>query len=150
MRALVRLVALVTMLTACGSSPPQPVAIDTANDTCAHCRMILVDRRLAAEIVAAGEEPMVFDDIGCLRDYLADHTPVPGARIFVADHRTASWIPAAEAVYTRSAVLATPMASGILAHADVASRDADTEARGETLDVAAILGSAAAAQRARP
>lgn len=149
MRALVPSVSIVAMLTACGSSQPQPVAIDTANDTCAHCRMIVSDRRLAAEIVAAGEEPKVFDDIGCLRDYVAGHTLVPRARIFVADHRTGAWVPAAEAVYTRSAELATPMASGILAHVDDASRDADAEARGERLDVAAILDSAAAAQRAR-
>jgi copper chaperone NosL len=149
MRALVRFVALFTMLTACGSSPPQPVAIDTSNDSCAHCRMIVVDRRLAAEIVAAGEEPKVFDDIGCLRDYLTDHTLVPGARIFVADHRTGDWVPAIEAIYTKATELATPMNSGIIAHRDVASRDADARAHGERVDVSAILGSAAAALRVR-
>jgi hypothetical protein len=62
------------------------------------------------------------------------------AAVFVADHRSGAWVPAASAVYTRSAAHRTPMASGIFAHADSASRDADPGvAHGETVAVEAIL-----------
>src|SRR5262249_29888212 len=77
-RALVRgsLVAwlgasLLVSLAGCTGSSLEPVAIDTKNDTCAWCRMAISDTRFAAELLAPAEEPRLFDDIGCLRDYLA-------------------------------------------------------------------------------
>ena len=115
----------------CAATAPSPATVRLGEDTCAHCRMALVSTRTAAQIVAPGEEPMIFDDLGCLRDYLPAHPLPAGARIFVADHRTGSWIDASSAVFTRTS-LATPMSSGLVAHADVASREADSDARGGT------------------
>ena len=128
MRTLVPSVAIVAMLTACGSSPPQPVAIDTANDACAHCRMIVSDARMAGQIVAPGEDPLVYDDIGCMARAIgggksADHA-------YVADHRTGDWVPARTAAYTHVPTLPTPMGSHIIAHADDESRRADPAAAG--------------------
>ena len=114
---------------ACAGGPPRPVEIDTRNDACAHCRMIVSDVRLAAEIVRSGDEPVIFDDLGCLREHLAATTLPDDAVVYVADHRTGSWVNASAAVFTKTTV-ATPMASGIIAHADAASRDADAAARG--------------------
>lgn len=120
-----------TLLTACASGPPQPAALDTKNTECAHCRMIVSDIHYAAQIVAPGEEPRFFDDVGCLRDYLKGGGAVPtGAVAFVADHRTGEWVKAADAVYTKIVGYSTPMDSGLIAHASVASRDADPGARG--------------------
>ena len=58
--------------------------------------------------------------------------------VFVADHRTGEWVDARRAVFTRTSI-DTPMASGLVAHADAASRDADPAAAGGqpfTLDLA--------------
>ena len=108
-----------------------PAALDPANDQCAHCRMAVSDRHFAAQIAAPGEEPLFFDDIGCLRDYVTAHqTLPPDALAWVADHRTTDWVPAAEAIYTRAVNLRTPMNSGLIAHADRASRDGDRAAAG--------------------
>jgi copper chaperone NosL len=115
---------------ACGGTA-RPVEIAIGQDACAHCRMTLVSTRTAAQIVSRSGEPVVFDDIGCLRDYLAATPAAPDARAFVADHRTGAWVDAAAAVFTRTAE-PTPMASGLVAHADAASRDADPAARGGT------------------
>lgn len=132
---------VVLLLAGCNPGSAGPVAIDTAHDACDHCRMIISDTRFAAQIVAPGEEPRLFDDIGCLRDYVRRHSPIPQARVFVADHRTGEWIDAARAIYTRSTAVKTPMASGIIAHASIASRDGDHEAAGgEDVPVSAILG----------
>ncbi|MEP7118676.1 MAG: hypothetical protein ABI880_13890 [Acidobacteriota bacterium] len=71
---------------------------------------------------------MIFDEIGCLRDYLAATPMAADAVAYVTDHRTGQWVPATEAVFTRTRT-ATPMSSGLLAHANAASRDADDAAR---------------------
>lgn len=115
----------------CARGPTPPAALDTKNDACASCRMGVVDRRFAAQLVAPGEEPLFFDDIGCLRDYLARLPRLPeGAMAYVSDHRTQSWVAASTAVYTRAPRARTPMDSGLIAHADLASRDQDEAARG--------------------
>ncbi len=82
--------------------------------------------RFAAQLVAPGEEPRFFDDLGCLRDWLRAHPAAPrGAVAYVADHRDGAWVPAAAAVYARVPGLATPMGSELVAHQDAASRVAD-------------------------
>ena len=124
------------------SSAQQPAQVDTRNDACTYCRMSVSDVRFAAQIVAPGEEPRFFDDIGCVRDYL-NKTAVPkGAMAYVADHRTRNWVPAAKAVYVRNEQVNTPMVSHLIAFADAASRDADREGQGTRLTVADVFGSA--------
>jgi len=111
--------------------------------------MPVSDARLAAQIVAPGEEPGFFDDIGCLRDYLARSPARPGSVAYVADHRTKGWTRAWAAVYTRSR-LETPMGSHWIAHADAASRDADAAAAGGTPVTAREIFGAAGPPDARP
>ena len=135
---------LVGIVAACTSGPVHPVSIDTRNEMCAYCRMIVSDPRVAAQIVASGEDARIFDDIGCLRDYLARHQLTNDAVVFVADHRTGEWVPARDAVYTISTGRRTPMASGIVGHVSRASRDADPAAAGGVdLPVRVVLGASA-------
>lgn len=118
-------------LAGCSRGPASPAALDTRNDSCASCRMAVSDARFAAQLVAPGEEPRFFDDLGCLRDYLAAKPSVPrGTVAFVADHRTREWVRASRATFTRCEALETPMSSHLLAHASPASRDADAAAAG--------------------
>jgi copper chaperone NosL len=139
------LMLLVCGLPACAAGPLQPNAIDPANDACSHCRMIVSDPRVAAQILRPGDEPLMFDDIGCLRDYLASRDVAPDAALFVADHRTGAWVPATEAVYTRSEAFRTPMGGGILAHADHGSRKLDPATEGgEAVSAGEVLGGSAA------
>ena len=125
------IVALTVAVAACVAGPPGPAALDTKTEACRSCRMAASDPRFAAQIVAPSEEPRFFDDVGCLRDFLAREAALPGgSAAYVADHRTRAWVPAARAVYTRVPDLETPMGSHLVAHADGASREADLEARG--------------------
>jgi copper chaperone NosL len=95
--------------------------------------MPVSDARLASQIVAPGEEPRFFDDLGCLADTIARGGPLPkGTVLYVADHRTGRWVRAGEAVFTRCPAVETPMGSHVIAHADAASRDGDPAARGGT------------------
>jgi copper chaperone NosL len=136
--------AAIVALAACSSRPPPPAELDTRNDACAHCRMMVSNRRFAAQLVGPTEEPMFFDDIGCLRAHLGEADALPrGAVAYVADHRTGEWVRAAAAVYTRDLKLETPMASHVIAHSDAVSREKDPAARQGTLSTPRDLFGAA-------
>lgn len=100
------------------------------------------DGRSAAQLVTPGQDPLFFDDIGCLRDYLKGRAPLAGDAVaFVADHRTREWVLAADAIYTRHDAVKTPMSSHIVAHTSARSRDADgAVAGGTTITVADVFG----------
>lgn len=122
---------LVAVAAACGEARIEPAPLDTKNEACTWCRMAVSNPTFAAQVVAPGELPRFFDDIGCLADWLrAGRDVPPGAVAFVADHRTRAWIRADQAWYTSVPGLATPMSSHVIAHTDSASRDQDPDARG--------------------
>ena len=129
---------------ACTQGPPPPAALDTANESCRFCRMAVSERRFAAQIVEPGEEPLFFDDLGCLRDYLAGGAPTgEGAVAYVAVDASGAWRRADEAVYSLVAAAATPMDSHLLAHASAAARDADPAALGaQALALSDLFGAA--------
>jgi copper chaperone NosL len=123
--------ALAAFAAACGG-PPGPAPLDTRNEACAFCRMAVSDPGFASQLVAPGELPRFFDDLGCLASYLKGGRVPAGGVVFVADHRTRVWVPASRAVYTRVPGLATPMGSHVIAHETAASRDADPDAKAGT------------------
>jgi copper chaperone NosL len=124
------IVLFVAFAAACGGGPRGPAELDTRHDNCRFCRMTVSDRRFAAQIVAPGEEALFFDDLGCVTSYLKDAKAAgTGSVLYVSDHRTREWVPAATAVFTRVEGLETPMGSGMVAHRDAASRAADAGLR---------------------
>jgi copper chaperone NosL len=130
---------------ACGGGALQPAVLDTRNESCATCRMAVSEARFAAQVVAPGELPRFFDDLGCLSTYLRGGRAPAEAAVFVADHRSRAWVRADAAVYTRVPAMPTPMGSHLIAHADAASRDADGAARGGTpVPAAEIFGAGVA------
>jgi len=135
--------ALALAVTAgCRPGPPEPAALVPGEESCASCRMTVSEPRFASQVVAPGEEPRFFDDHGCLRDFLRAGRAPRGSAAFVADHRGREWVAAGRAVYTRVPGLHTPMGSGLVAHADAASRAADpVAAPGTPLGAADVFGS---------
>jgi len=128
---------------ACSRGLPAPPPVDTRNDACASCRMLVSDPRTAAQLVAPGEETLFFDDLGCLGRYLREHPPRRGAMVYVADHRTGNWVPAKEALYVLQPSASTPMGSHLLGYGSAASRDSDPVARGSrSVPVGEVLGEA--------
>ncbi|HET9316349.1 MAG TPA: hypothetical protein VFQ51_12220 [Vicinamibacteria bacterium] len=118
-----------SLLAGCGDGALEPAPLDTRNEACTACRMAVSEARFAAQVVAPGELPRFFDDLGCLGGYLKAGRAPAHAAVFVADHRTRAWVRAQDAVVTRVPALATPMGSHLIAHADAASRDQDPAAR---------------------
>jgi copper chaperone NosL len=131
-------------------APGSPVSIDPASDTCAECRMLVSDVRLAAQIVAPGEEPRLFDGIACLRRHLKAHPAAADRTIYVIDHLSGDWLGAAAATYTLASSNESAMGAVILAHRNAATRDADPLARGgRAIEAAAILTVSSAAGEVR-
>ncbi len=124
--------ALLLALAACGPRAPEPAPLDTRSEACGWCRMAVSDARFAAQLVAPGELPRFFDDIGCLAAFLKAGRAPASATAFVADHGTRAWVRGEAALYTRAPALETPMGSHLIAHADAGSRDRDPAARGGT------------------
>lgn len=124
----------------CGSSTG-PATLDTGNDQCGTCRMVVSAVATASQVVAPGQEPRFFDDLGCLDQFLATTPAASDARVFVADHRTGEWVPVGSAVFTKVAGIAGAMGSPFVAHASAASRTADRGIAGVDVPAAVALPS---------
>jgi len=144
MSRLAAILVPIAIAAACSGGGVSPANFDAAHEPCRFCRMTGSNGRFGAQIVAPQQEPLYFDDIGCLRSYLRRAGSVaPGAAIYVADHRTGAWTAADRAIYTFNEQIATPMDSHLLAHDSAGSRDADTDARdGRLLQVADVFSGA--------
>ena len=137
------MVPLLALLAACGG-PPAAVPIATGTP-CAFCRMTIADVHLAGEVVAPGEEPRQYDDIGCLLNDLRQRPAPAGGRAFVSDYRSGVLVPADTAVYTRVHSLATPMGSHLVAHAAADARELDVRVLGgDRLAASDLFGAALA------
>ncbi len=126
--------AVALVAAACVSPAPRPIA--WGRDMCDRCHMVITDPRFAAELVTAHGKVYTFDDIGGLvlwyRDSGLDMAAVAG--VWVYDSRTPdAMLPADSAMFVRSPVIHTPMASGLAAVASRASADSLVTATGGTL-----------------
>ncbi len=131
----------VVLVAACGGGTDGPAPVDTKNDACAWCRMSVSDLRFAAQLTAPGHEPKLFDDAGCLRDWLKAPREAAEWTAWLSDHRTKEWVKATDAVLVRDPAVQTPMNSGLVAWASAASRDQDPASKGGTPVAAAeVIG----------
>jgi len=104
---------LLGLLLGCGPREPRDIAF--GEETCSHCHMTVADARFSAEVITRTGRTYIFDDVGCLANWLRDE-PAPIASAWVWSMAPGEgWIPAAEAVYVQSDSLHTPMGSGLAA-----------------------------------
>ena len=83
-------------------------------EPCAHCRMIVSDKRFAAQLVDNGDRRW-FDDIGCMVLWIEERKAKP-SRTWVRDGQTGRWTDARVARYSAGA--RTPMDFGFEARGD--------------------------------
>ena len=110
---LTTVVVVVASLTACEnmSTPDEPV---WGKQPCAHCAMIVTDKRHAAQIVTSDERKF-FDDIGCMIGWIHDRKVEP-QKSWVRDTTSDTWVESSRARYVSGAH--TPMDSGFEATMD--------------------------------
>jgi copper chaperone NosL len=118
----VALSALIGTACARSDTATEPV---WGKEPCAHCKMLVSDKRYAAQVVDQAGEHRFFDDIGCMVLWMAAHESSPKA--WVREATSGAWLDARTAKYVQGA--RTPMDFGVEARAtgDVsfdAARDA--------------------------
>lgn len=119
------------LLAACGApaiTAQTPPTIHYGEDVCAECGMIISDERFAAgAVVEIGPNDYthrIFDDIGGMVTYVADHPELTFANFYVHDYATQEWIDAHVATFLISEAIHSPMGHGILACRDRAEAEA--------------------------
>ena len=86
--------------------------INYGHEACAHCKMTIMDRRFAAEILTSKGKAIKFDDLGCMLQYMRqEHFADHGAGVFVADYSNpgGQFLDASKAQYVQSEQLKSPM-----------------------------------------
>ncbi|MDA0190314.1 MAG: nitrous oxide reductase accessory protein NosL [Proteobacteria bacterium] len=87
----------------CSGEPTSgPVEIKWDRETCPRCRMVISDKRFAAQLRDPNRKVWKFDDIGCLVFWLAHqqfNEASTNTEYWVADYRSGSWLDARKAHY---------------------------------------------------
>ena len=109
------LFALLLPLAACRRGAPLPVAL-APDDMCAYCKMAVSEKAYAAEFLSRDGDAVKFDDIGCMRKYVAarqNRAEIDAVYVMTVDEK--QWRKAEEAFFVRSDRFHTPMGGGIVA-----------------------------------
>lgn len=108
---------VISLLIGCDSRATGPVPIGP-DDACASCRMLISERRYAAEMLDTNGTIYKFDDIACMMRFARVHGKnSPSVRFYVTDYATGrDWMDARQASFARLRnSSSSPMASGLAA-----------------------------------
>lgn len=97
------LLSVVVLLACARAAAIAPVTIEYGVDACAFCHMQIENPSRAAQFVTNNGTHQVFDEPGCLVQWLKQH-PEAGGIAFVADAETQRWLPAGSLFYVRAVV----------------------------------------------
>ncbi|MFS0821702.1 nitrous oxide reductase accessory protein NosL [Bacillus sp. 1P02SD] len=127
-------IGFVLLIAACGNDEVQPVDINEETDTCEVCNMAVVDNQYATQIVLENGKSMVFDDVGCMYEWIGTNPNEKIAAEFVRDYNDKEWILVDDATYVYNQSVKTPMAYNVISFKDKASAEEFvTENEGSTL-----------------
>lgn len=136
----ISLIAFVFILAACGNKEVKPVAINDATDTCEVCNMAVVDNQYATQIVLENGKSIVFDDVGCMYEWIEGNSNETIAAEFVRDYNDKEWVLVDDATYVYNQSVKTPMAYNMISFKDKASAETFvTENENSTLMTATEL-----------
>lgn len=96
---------------------PKPKPIDFGHDVCAHCKMGIVDKQFAAELVTKKNKVYKFDAIECLVQFPLSRESEDIALYLVRDYTNPDdWMDATQAFYLISPELPSPMGGFLSAY----------------------------------
>lgn len=112
--------------------------IKYGGELCTHCKMTIMDRRFAAEIITSKGKAIKFDDLGCLLSWVkSENFKDPDAMIFVADynHPGQQFLNAYKAIFIHIDALNSPMNGNFAATAsDREAKLLNKDGRGKLLN----------------
>ncbi|MEW9052592.1 MAG: nitrous oxide reductase accessory protein NosL [Neobacillus sp.] len=137
---LVGMIGFIFILAACGNAEVQPVDINEATDTCEVCNMAVVNNQYATQIILENGKSMVFDDVGCMYEWILSNENEEMKAQFVRDYHDKEWLLVDDATYVYNQSIKTPMAYNVISFKDKAAAEAfAVENAGSTLMTAAEL-----------
>ena len=80
------------ILSGCGSSKYEPVAINEETDKCAMCSMQVKDDAYATQLTTTDGKTYKFDDIGCMNEWKGKNEAVKIGAEYVRDFNDMEWI----------------------------------------------------------
>jgi copper chaperone NosL len=108
------IIALLLILVSCNVSPQ---AIDYGNDGCQYCKMTIVDKVHAAEIVTKKGKVYKFDASECMINFMNEFDDASEIKLFLTNHYTEPevLIDATKATFLISENIPSPMGASLSA-----------------------------------
>ena len=103
------------MLSACSEQTYEPRDIKPETDVCNICNMSITHVDYAAQVVLKNGDTVVFDDLGCLMEYISENGEEKIGAGYIRDMNSSEWLHIEEAVYVYSKDYWTPMNYGVVA-----------------------------------
>ena len=118
------LFAIGGLIMLCISCKVEPAEINYGKDSCAFCKMTIVDRQHAAQIVTTKGRPSKFDAVECMLNQLSEQGLEGLEYVLVADYNEpGQLIDASAAVYLISEGIKSPMGANLSSFADYGSAE---------------------------
>ena len=105
------------LLVGCSDKTYEPREINQETDVCYMCNMSITHIDYAGQIVKKNGDVVVFDDIGCLMEYIHENGENEIGASFIRDMNSKTWLDVKDASYVYSEDNWTPMNFGVLAFA---------------------------------
>lgn len=113
---LVLLLCTALLLAACGADL-EPREVNSETDVCIMCNMSVTHVDYAAQIVKNNGDHLIFDDLGCLMEYVNEYGEAEIGASYIMETDSPNWLNVKEAVYVYNKDYWTPMNYGVLAFA---------------------------------
>ncbi|MGB9873912.1 MAG: nitrous oxide reductase accessory protein NosL [Hydrogenobacter sp.] len=101
-------------LFSCAPEKPQPIKL--GEDVCEYCKMVIADKRFAAEVITKKGKIYKFDAIECMVGYYNENEENIKKAYVVNFNAPDEFLPADEAYYVRSPQIRSPMGMNISAY----------------------------------
>ncbi|WP_338651937.1 nitrous oxide reductase accessory protein NosL [Lysinibacillus sp. Y5S-8] len=123
------------LLVGCSDKTYKPREIISETDVCKICNMSIVHNEYAGQIVLKNGDYEIFDDIGCLMEYLELNGEDEVGAAYIKNKANNEWIDIYKATFVYNKEYWTPMNYGVLAFAtkDEAQKWMTNEGDGQLL-----------------
>lgn len=106
------IILVLLLLLTISSCKPEFEPISYGHDACTNCKMTIMDKRYAAELLTKKGKAYKFDDISCLKKYARqENLAESDYTVFVANYTDPDnkFLDAREVVYLHSEIFKSPM-----------------------------------------
>jgi copper chaperone NosL len=120
------LIIILTGVFLCQGCNPKPEAIQPGKDSCAECKMTIMDPKFGAEIVTKQGKVYKFDDVHCVAIFFEHRRVELGdidQTLFVDFNNANEFIKAKNAEFVVSSLFKTPMGGNAAAFKDKAAAE---------------------------